>query len=171
MTDEVKKVLLGEELTVDEYLTLDDSVILFHFNMWSKSQDNILCDLSSRFMSRNLFKATELRKDKYDTGELVEKYNSILKVLNKAGFDSKYYLPEDKAEHSTYIDYYLFSKKAKDGEASEDIYLFDEKGGYLELCEESDLIKAVRNTTKVFDRLYYPKEVREDVNEILLKRG
>lgn len=169
--DEVKKLLLGERLTIDEYLSLDDSVVLFHFNRWSKCKDSILCDLSSRFLNRQLFKSTDLNMDKYDFDEFMDRFSKIKELLEKTGFDSNYYLAQDKAKHSTYQDYYLFSQKAKnDEEASEDIYLFGEAGEYEELSNVSDLIRSIKNTTKLIDRVYYPAEIREDIQDILSNR-
>ncbi|HEY9684232.1 MAG TPA: HD domain-containing protein [Oculatellaceae cyanobacterium] len=60
MDEATERWLKGEELTVAEYLTLDDVQMTYHIKRWSKDSDAILADLASRFINRRLFKAMKI---------------------------------------------------------------------------------------------------------------
>src|SRR2546423_15221595 len=56
-----EKMLRRESLSVAEHLSMDDSDVLFHMKQWQRSNDQILSDLSRRFVNRRLFKRSEER--------------------------------------------------------------------------------------------------------------
>ncbi|HEY9784289.1 MAG TPA: HD domain-containing protein, partial [Candidatus Obscuribacterales bacterium] len=60
MDEPTKKWLLGEELTVNEYLMLDDVQMTYHIKRWRSDPDKVLSDLAARFLDRGLFKATRI---------------------------------------------------------------------------------------------------------------
>ena len=60
MDDATEKWLKGIDLTVGEYLTLDDVQMTYHIKRWSLDSDPILADLASRFLNRRLFKAMKI---------------------------------------------------------------------------------------------------------------
>jgi len=47
--------IFSGEVTLEDYLQLDESVIMFYFQTWQNEDDPILSDLCKRFMNRNLF--------------------------------------------------------------------------------------------------------------------
>src|SRR5690606_25160258 len=51
--------LFNRTIPLEDYLKLDESVILYYFQMWEAEDDSILRDLCSRFINRNLFKYIE----------------------------------------------------------------------------------------------------------------
>ncbi len=51
--------LFEEEVTVEDYLKLDENVMYYYFQVWQDEEDPILSDLCRRFMNRNLFKYVE----------------------------------------------------------------------------------------------------------------
>ena len=55
-----EKILHGEKPGLLEHLEIDDSDILFHIKQWRHSDDNVLADLSNRFLNRHLFKVFDL---------------------------------------------------------------------------------------------------------------
>src|ERR1051325_11620559 len=55
-----EKILGGESLTISEHLSIDDSDVIFHLKQWQHSSDQILSDLSRRFVTRRLFKAIDV---------------------------------------------------------------------------------------------------------------
>src|SRR6476659_2207580 len=55
-----EKVLRRKSLTITEYLEVDDSDVIFHVKQWQRSADEILADLSTRFVARRLFNAIDL---------------------------------------------------------------------------------------------------------------
>ena len=48
--------LINNERNLDEYIKLDESVVMYYFHMWEDEKDPILSDLCQRFMNRRLFK-------------------------------------------------------------------------------------------------------------------
>src|SRR6476659_1329304 len=55
-----EKVLRRNELTITEYLEVDDSDVIFHVKQWQRSADAILANLRQRFVARRLFNAIDL---------------------------------------------------------------------------------------------------------------
>ena len=51
--------IFNEKVTLEDYLKLDESVILYYFQIWQEEADPILSDLCRRFVNRNLFKYAE----------------------------------------------------------------------------------------------------------------
>src|SRR5215510_5107798 len=51
-----EKILHRQSLTIAEHLSMDDSDIIFHMKQWQQSSDDVLSDLSHRFVDRKLFK-------------------------------------------------------------------------------------------------------------------
>ena len=82
--------LLTKQLTLHDYLNLDESVILYYFQMWQEEDDPILSDLCSRFVNRNLFKYVE-----FDPASEYKKLTELATLFKKAGIDPEYYLVVD----------------------------------------------------------------------------
>src|SRR5262249_48955161 len=55
-----EKMLTGQPLSITEHLEMDDSDVIFHLKQWQHSDDQVLSDLSRRFIARRLFKAVDL---------------------------------------------------------------------------------------------------------------
>ncbi len=55
-----EKILRRQPLTILEHLSMDDSDVIFHAKQWQQSPDEVLSDLSRRFVNRRLFKAIDL---------------------------------------------------------------------------------------------------------------
>lgn len=171
-TPVIKKLLSGQDLTVSEYLSLDEHVILFHIHQWQNSTDAILSDLCNRLLTRKLFKCLNITGINTASMEYIERIVNLRTICDNKGLPHNYYLASDEAPHSAYKDYYIVNKpKEKEGtteykEASEQIYLFDEHGNGEELANASDLISAVRNKRVSIVRLYYPAEIRSEVERL-----
>src|SRR2546428_10247466 len=52
-----EKILRRQRLAVTEHFEIDDSDVIFHLKQWQRYSDQILSDLSKRFVNRQLFKA------------------------------------------------------------------------------------------------------------------
>lgn len=67
------KLLTKTPITVDEYLLLDDSVLMYHILLWQNSDDSILSFLCKSFLNRNKFTGiVEVGED------IQDKINNIL---------------------------------------------------------------------------------------------
>ena len=70
----LKKLILGQKITVDEYLTTDDGYFMYHIKNWSNHKDKILSYLCKCFLNRQLFDyETDESKE-----ELIAKINNLL---------------------------------------------------------------------------------------------
>jgi len=82
--DVAKKLILGKNISVSEYLQTDDSYFMYHISKWKCHDDIILSHLSNCFINRIIFdKEIELGeiKLKEHINDLLEK-NGIEKIKN-----------------------------------------------------------------------------------------
>lgn len=84
----LEEVISGNDPSVEAYLRLDESVLLYAFHLWSESRDAILKDLSSRFLDRRLF--APIVRDKPSPGE----WAALRTTAKAVGFHPDYYVSE-----------------------------------------------------------------------------
>jgi HD superfamily phosphohydrolases len=139
--------LFEGQISLADYLRLDESVFIYYFQVWQDEDDEILCDLCSRFINRRLFKYVQLSKDQLNADvELTE-------LFRKAGIDPDYYLEVDSSSDCPY-DFY------RPGEEEErlPIQLQMPDGSLHELSQESDVVRAITGKRRTDHKLYYPKD-------------
>jgi len=147
-----EKMLLGEEASTAEYLQLDDTDLAFRIKEWSREEDEILADLSSRLLHRRLFKAIDL-------GSTVSErfWSEAAALVSQAGFDPDYYLITDRAAD---IPYYGDYSPADDPKNL--IYL--ETGSLPATREISEVSEVVRGMHAYrIDRVCVPSEVAGEI--------
>jgi len=151
------KVLRRERLTISEHLQIDDADVIFHLKRWQDAGDEILSDLSRRFVGRTLFKAIDLDMPLDERADFI---TAARDVVTRGGFDAAYYFIEDRATDVPYYGYYT-------GEGDEErgrIYVED---GYAhpQLREISEVSEAVRGLRRSYElhRVCFPAEVKEEV--------
>ncbi|MFD2707161.1 HD domain-containing protein [Salibacterium lacus] len=134
--------------TLEDYLCLDESVIMYYFQMWQFEEDSILQDLCERFLNRRLFKFVE-----FSQNFLLNKWTRLQELFREAGIDPDYYLVIDSSSDLPY-DFY------RPGEEEErmPIHLLMPNGRLRELSRESDLVEAISGKKRTDHKLYYPKE-------------
>ncbi|PWT91439.1 MAG: hypothetical protein C5B55_08135 [Blastocatellia bacterium] len=155
-----EKILRCERLTTIEHLQIDDSDFVFHIKQWQHSEDNILSDLSKRFIQRRLFKAIDVdmpleRRDEF--------LSSARAAVREAGFDPDYYFIEDRASDIPYYNYYT----AEQTEPKSHIYV---QTGYAmpqikEISEVSNVIKGLQHGYELH-RVCFPAEAKDRVYAI-----
>lgn len=152
-----EKALQGKRLTLGEHLEMDDSDIMFHIKQWQNSEDTILADLSKRFVHRRLFKAFDLDMPEDERQDFLEKAGN---VVEKAGFDPKYYFIEDRASD---IPYYFYDKETV--EPKKLIYVED-GFSHPQIREISEVSAAVRGLQRGYQiyRICFPPEVKRQVS-------
>ncbi|MGG3469427.1 HD domain-containing protein [Neobacillus pocheonensis] len=141
-----------EQVTLEDYLKLDESVILYYFQIWQEEDDPILRDLCRRFVNRNLFKYTE-----FDPAKEYKKLAELTRLFEKAGIDPDYYLVVDSSSDLPY-DFY------RPGEEEErlPIHLLMRGGELKELSRESEIVDAISGKRRTDHKLYYPADFLED---------
>jgi uncharacterized protein len=150
----------NNQVTLEDYLKLDESIILFYFQLWEEEQDLILSDLSRRFMNRNLFKYVE-----FDPAKEYRKLSELVELFKNAGLNPDYYLVVDSSSDLPY-DFY------RPGEEEErlPIHLLMKNGELRELSRESDVVDAISGKRRTDHKLYYPADLLlDDTSEYTVK--
>jgi uncharacterized protein len=145
--------MFENKVTLDDYLKLDESVILYYFQLWQDENDFILSDLARRFMNRNLFKYVE-----FDPAKEYRKLAELSELFKKADLDPDYYLVVDSSSDLPY-DFY------RPGEEEErlPIHLLMKNGDLRELSRESEIVDAISGKRRTDHKLYYPADLIDDL--------
>lgn len=148
--------IFKEDVTVEDYLKLDESIILYYFQEWQKEKDPILSDLCNRFINRRLFKYVEFQPSNEQLMKLIELTN----LFKKAGIDPEYYLVVDSSSDLPY-DFY------RPGEEEErlPIHLLMPNGEIRELSRESEIVDAITGKRRTDHKLYFPLDFLKDFSE------
>lgn len=144
--------LFENKITLQDYLKLDEAVILYYFQIWQEEDDAILSDLCSRFMNRQLFKYVE-----FDPAKQYKKLTELSHLFTKVGIDPEYYLVVDSSSDLPY-DFY------RPGEEEErlPIHLLMKTGEIRELSRESEIVDAISGKRRTDHKLYFPVEFLRD---------
>ncbi|MDP1512923.1 HD domain-containing protein [Paenibacillus sp. CMAA1739] len=137
--------LFKGELTVEQYLMLDESLIQTVFSQWKREKDEILSDLSSRFMDRRLYKYVEIENMDTDT------VNHIREALEKAGLNPEYDLEID---FPTDLPYDVFRKG---GSTDNQILLLGRQGEVREISEVSEIVRSISGIHRGKYHMYFPQ--------------
>lgn len=139
-------------VTIEDYISLDESIMLAYFQFWIHEDDAILSDLSRRFVNRKLFQYVNL-----NPFEQPEVYSELRRLFAEAGFDPEYYVVHDSTSDLPY-DFY---RPGIEG-TKKPIFLLMQNGTQRELSEESLIVEAIAGRIKVDHKVYYPEELFED---------
>ncbi|GIM44816.1 HD domain-containing protein [Collibacillus ludicampi] len=129
------------EITVEEFLQLDDTVMHYAFSCWREEEDLSLRDLAARFRDRRLLSSVACRHP-LDVDTLLE----IQHAFDDAGIPSDSYLSYKAISTGGY----LYKQGIK--------YVGDD-GRLRDVCEASKLIHSL--VPEVYHRFYYPKDLVE----------
>jgi len=148
--------LFKKELTVKEYLKLDESLIQTTFMQWSDEQDSILSELCCRFLHRRLYKYVEVESIDPET---VEKIRSSFK---NAGLNPEY---DFEIDFPTDLPYdVLLPNNSKRGSQ---ILLLNKKDELREISEVSDIVRSITGLHRGKYHLYYPHHKVAEVISLL----
>ncbi len=141
-------------VTLDEYLELDENVIMFYFQEWQREEDAILSDLCSRFVNRRLFKYVD-----FQPKEDEQRIKQLEELFKKAEIDPDYYLVID---HTSDLPYDLYRPGEEDERRPIHLLLVD--GSIKELSTESPIIDAITGKRKTASKLYFPADFLYDTS-------
>ncbi|UTR16973.1 HD domain-containing protein [Salipaludibacillus sp. LMS25] len=144
--------MFNGQVTLNDYLKLDESIILYYFQAWEDEKDAILSDLCQRFMHRRLFKYVEC-----DPSKQMLIWPELQQLFEKIGLNPDYYLVIDSSSDLPY-DFY------RPGEKDErlPIHLLMPNGELRELSRESDVVEAISGRKRTDHKLYFPKDLLTD---------
>ncbi|KGL39244.1 HD domain-containing protein [Listeria newyorkensis] len=142
---------LNRDVSLEEYITLDDTVLMYFFSIWQYEEDSILSDLCSRFLNRRL-----LQYINYDSRVDAELYLKLKGLLEQADIDPEYYLVIDSTSDLPYDLY-----EPGDVAGRSPIQLLMPNGELHELSTESSIVEAIAGKRRVDIKLYYPLDFIE----------
>ncbi|MFS0690820.1 HD domain-containing protein [Sporosarcina sp. 179-K 8C2 HS] len=145
---------------LEEYLSLDEGVLMTYFQWWRKEEDAILADLCDRFLNRRLFQYAE-----FDPATEYRKIGELEKLFKEAGIDPEYYLVTDSSSDLPY-DFY------RPGEENErvPIYLQLSNGELSELSRSSEIVDAISGKRRTDHKIYFPQDVLESKGNPLYEK-
>jgi len=133
-----------DEVTLEDYLAIDDNLILTAINLWTQSDDPYLSQLSNMVLNRKPLKSVEYNKE--TDGEIVEKLRNIVDSLS---YDKELFTMVNSSSDISYD--YKLKKKAP-------IILKYGDGTLIELGEVSKVANILSDNIHGDQRLYVPRE-------------
>lgn len=140
---------------LNDYLTLDDSVLTTYFIHWMNSSDKILSDLAQRFINRQPFKSAVYDQQ---TRFMLPK---LRELITTAGFDVDYYTAVDSSYKLPYDTY-----NPQDSKPQTQIELIYPNGELIELSQVSTLVASVSGREAGDRRFFFPREMLTQQNDI-----
>lgn len=145
----------GESVSLDDYLGLDDALLLSCFHGWSQSPDPTLSDLSRRMLSRNLPKTVPLPEEPGARGRWDEALARATEVVARHGL---------RPDLSVWLDVPTdipYAEPADDSPAG--LWVVLRHRPLCRLGDVSFLLGELRNKKLERPRLVFPAEVRDEV--------
>lgn len=156
MDDPTRRWLMGKDLTVSDYLELDDVQMTYHIKRWVSDRDAILSDLASRFINRRLFKAS--RMPALDRNTVEETKRKAGQIVAQLGLDPDFYVALETTGLRPY-DYY----RPDNEHPQTNIMVRTKSSAVRELSTLSTTVEAlVRGNFETY-WLIYPDEAREKI--------
>ncbi len=146
---------LGDAEAIDAFCDLDDTDVLYSLKRWTRSADEVLADLSRRFINRDFFRVSFLpsvpteedqRRWKAKIGERFAQIG--ISTPSTMAEDAAYYIAVDSISHSSYEP------------THEGIRIIDRSGKVRELTEVGDTaVIAAMSGTLTRSYVCLPREV------------
>lgn len=140
--------LFQQQLTVEQYLMLDESLVQTVLMQWTNEQDPILRDLCSRFLNRRLFKYVTV--DEQDA----EWVNDLRTAMADAGISPDDYLEIDFISD---LPYDVYRPGAVEGTLP--IYLLTGNDTLVEISQRSEIVRSISSLHKGARQLYFPLDL------------
>lgn len=149
-----------EDVSLEAYLRLDESIVNYYFQAWEDEDDPILSDLCERFMNRRLFEYVE-----FSPNSQLHDLMKLRGLFEQANIDPNYYLEVDSSSDLPY-DFY------RPGEEEErlPINLLMPDGKLKELSRNSDIVEAISGKKRTDHKLYFPDDLLAACTDLQLKQ-
>lgn len=154
--DEIMRAVLDaespESLSLETIFAMREAWWRYHLFRWSGGADNVLADLSSRLLNRDLFKTVRIM----ETEELPKLMAEAQSAVKKAGYDPKYYLHQ------------VSTVDMNAGETSQSMFVLMDNGAVRQLTEAEPLFNAMVKESKSAKKswLAMPKEAKALLGKI-----
>lgn len=140
-----------DEISVQNYLLLDESTLIYYFARFQDEEDSILANLCDCFINRHLFKHLDLKD--------IKQGEDIISGVETNPLKKEFYF-EILIVKNKFYRYY--------GDINSQSILVKKKTGELvELYEVSDLVSAITNSAKEKEekKLFYHQNYMEELYE------
>ncbi|BFK23819.1 HD domain-containing protein [Massilimicrobiota timonensis] len=143
--------MLENRVQVQDFVDLDEAVVLYYFKEFRHEKDFILSDLASRFLNRHLFKYMQLKN--------LDDLKRIKDIAKDKGYHPDYYIVSDNQKQIPYLHY------GESGELSE-IEILDSEGSLSPLPMKSEIVSAILNSKrfKSDQKVFFPKEIKDELS-------
>ncbi|WP_379137099.1 HD domain-containing protein [Paenibacillus sp. sgz500958] len=148
--------LFGGEVTVEQYLQLDEALVQTAFMQWTMEEDELLSDLCNRFIHRKLYKYVEMESLDLET------IDEIRRSFSGVGLHPEYALEVD---FPTDLPYDVF--RPGEGFDKKQILLLDREDRLREISEVSDIVRSISGIHRGRYHLYFPADQLEKVRDQL----
>lgn len=149
----IEKLFRNEKLSVEDYLKLDDTTLLYHVSLWQENKDEILSRLCKSFIERKKFKKYNFSQDSdIQITKFKEKINELLLENNKPpieDYSKEYFYIEDDRDLKLYVN------------TKENIWIKRKDNKLLDLSEVSIIINesSISNKSECTKRIYISPEI------------
>ena len=147
----------NENVSVKDYIRLDETVIYYYLQEWIEEDDEILSDLARRFVHRDLFKYLPFDGSQITIMELTE-------LFEQAGINPEYYFFSDSYSDLPY-DYDRPGSKSN----RKPIHLLSRNKKIKEISSQSVIINSITGKKRQDFKLYYPKEKIMNIQDESIK--
>lgn len=136
------------QVSLADYLALDDGVMNTYFQSWIDGPDKILSDLAKRYIDRKVFKSITF------TEEDEQHLDTLRQIVADVGFDPEYYTA---IHHNFDLPYDVYRPNATKKRTQIEIMRKD--GTMIELSQLSPVVSALSGNRHGDSRFYFPKEM------------
>jgi hypothetical protein len=160
MPSSLRKIFEEDELSIDDYINIDDSTLVYAFQEWYRSNDEILSDLCNTILYREKYERLNiLDESSNDIGVFKIEIINLLKKYNYKliDFDKEYFWIESCSKFSIY-------KTNK-----ENILILQSNGTLNDISEVSKVIVKIKGSDKVLEEKHNLTYINHDMLLHLVK--
>jgi uncharacterized protein len=157
--DNFHKALLGQKLTIQEFVELDDISVMHCFKLWTESSDATLAALCKGILYRRIFKTIDLSRVPPEKASAMAQAAeaAIIAAGGEAGYEMFY-------DEITDTPYEIYVPNAND--AASEILVCDPDGKATEFASISPMSQAL-NTELAFRRIHVAGEWKSTVDRVV----
>lgn len=148
----------GSEVSLQDFLDLDDHVIFSWMHRCARAEDPVLRDLAQRLATRRLFKTMDVSTvEGFDEKKAAE-------AIAQAGFDPQYYFV---IENAGGVPYKPYDPSRPDEESHILVEIAGEPEHYRDIHDLSEVVGGLARAAFRTRRAVFPAEVRDKMRALL----
>jgi len=143
-----------KDLSLQDYLRVNDATIIYYLELWEESKDSILSNLARSLFRRRLFKSIDLT----NTDDLREKLVNAMNFYEKNNINSNYYLALDEISNLPYKPY-----DPQNGTSQERKHIMirtpDGVSEYIDIYDLSPVVRGLTQASIFTRRVFFPDHI------------